>query len=89
MATTITTRLERELESIREQIDELREYDYEIAEHLHAAGAVGLRALRARLLRRDIARRIEQLKLRNNMLRNGYLAAGGAEERLHACRETG
>ena len=77
--------LERELDRIQREIDELREYEHEIE---MALGAVNgrfkwLRAPGSYLLKRDVTRQIQLLKWRNNVMRNCYLAVKGDEEREH------
>jgi hypothetical protein len=67
-----------ELEGLRREIDELREYEHQIET---ALGAIPrplrwLRAPDACLLKKEVGRRIESLRLRYNIVHNCYLAKG-------------
>lgn len=79
---TPTTELERELDRIREEIDRMREYAYEIETDFRMVQdrCGWLQALSVYWLRRDLARRIELLKLRNNAVRACYLQKKRDEE---------
>jgi hypothetical protein len=75
--------LQRELDNIRREIDGLQEYEQQIE---LALGAVSgrlkwLRAPNAYLLKKDVGRRIQSLKLRHNVVRNCYLTVKMSEER--------
>lgn len=75
--------LQRELDSIRREIDELREHELEIEAVLgEIHGSLRwLRAPNARLLKRSIDARIQSLKLRYNIVHNCYLTVMKDEER--------
>ena len=75
--------LQRELDSIRREIDELREHALDIEAVLSEIhGRLRwLRAANARLLKRSIDARIQSLKLRYNIVHNCYLAVKRDEER--------
>jgi sugar-specific transcriptional regulator TrmB len=75
--------LERELDRIQREIDELREREHEIEMALGAVNGLfkWLRAPGSYLLKRDVARQIQLLKWRNNAVRNCYLAVKRDEER--------
>jgi hypothetical protein len=77
--------LERELDRICQEIDELRDYEHQIEMALSAAHGrfKWLRAPGSYLLKRDVARRIQLLKWRNNVVRNCYLAVKRDEEGEH------
>lgn len=75
--------LQRELDNIRQEIDELREHELEIEAVLgEIHGRLRwLRAPNARLLKRSIDARIQSLKLRYNIVHNCYLTVKRDEER--------
>ncbi|MEW6637316.1 MAG: hypothetical protein AB1425_10960 [Actinomycetota bacterium] len=75
--------LEREMAAVCEEIDRLLEFDCEIEAYLKTIPGPlrWLRAPGASLVRRDLARQIEALKMRNTILRNCCLEAKRSEER--------
>jgi hypothetical protein len=75
--------LRRELDRIHREIDELREYEHEIGMTLGAVPGClkWLRAPSAYLLKKDVDRRIQTLKLRHNVVHNCYLTVRRCEER--------
>lgn len=75
--------LQRELDDIRREIDELRDHELEIEAILgEIHGCLRwLRAPNARLLKRSINARIQSLKLRYNIVHNCYLTVKRDEER--------
>lgn len=79
----ISQELARELDRTRTQIDELRELEHRLeADYRAVPSRVGwLRALWIRLLRRDLLRQVQYLKLRNSVVRNCYLEAKRDEAR--------
>lgn len=75
--------LQRELDDIRREIDELRDHQLEIEAVLGEIPGCfrWLRAPNAYLLKRSIEARIQSLKLRYNMVHNCYLTVKRGEER--------
>ncbi len=87
--------LQRELANIRQEIDELREYELEIELALDSIHGClrWLRAPYACLLKKSIETRIQSLRLRYNMVHNCYLTVKRDEEReslkVRGLRRTG
>ncbi|MDP8926372.1 MAG: hypothetical protein M3M97_05575 [Actinomycetota bacterium] len=75
--------LRRELDRIRREIDELQEYEHAVETTLGALHGrfKWLRAPGAYLLKKDVARQIQSLKWRSNVVRNCYVAVKKGEER--------
>lgn len=77
-------RLRRELDDIERRIEDLQEVRYQVEADFNAVreGAGWTRTVSVFLLRRDLTRRIQALKLQRDVARNCYAETRKYEERL-------